>query len=226
MDDKITIALISGSAALLGAAISAFVAYFVAHEKTKQLEHTHIRELQREHLNNARQHLESIYIPLGKALTLLDDRFFTFQSLSNLDDEADQNNEFALEQFVKAVRDFQELIKALREQGAEVFMIPELDQTLGSFVSFLRESLGADSPVVKVVVSVKFNTLGLSTLTERSMQISGRHAGKIRARFSIYGFPVGITYAANEVLAAPLVSKEFVDQVSSTLPVLKTLITR
>lgn len=224
MEEKVTIALISGGAALAGASITAVVAYLSAREKTKQLDRAYHRELSKEHLENARKHVDTIYIPLGKALSLFSDRFRSFQTQVNLDDTYDTANTTASSEIKNAIRDLQELLSALRARGAEVFMIPELDEELGGFASFLDKSLTAESPTVKVIVSVEFSSLGFSRSLDRSVHVSNPKAANLRGRLSIAGLPFGITYDASEILAAPIISKEFVDQVSSTLPVLKTLI--
>ena len=224
MDEKVTIALISGGAALAGASITAMVAYLSAREKTQQLDHAYRRELSKEHLENARKHVDTIYIPLGKALSLFSDRFRSFQTQVNLDDTSDTANTIPSSEITNAIRDLQELLSALRARGAEVFMIPELDEELGGFASFLDKSLTAGTPTIKVVVSVDFSSLGFSTSLDKSVHVSSSKAAHLRGRFSIAGFPVGMTYNASEILAAPIISKEFVDNVSSTLPVLKTLI--
>ena len=215
MDDKIVVALISGGAAVAAAIVTGLVSRFSAREKSKQLEKQYVRELEANHLENARQHVEDLYIPVSKAISLFSDRFRRYQT--ELDSTSDLADPTQVAQLREAIEDLEEFLQAIRERGAEVFMIPELEELLFPFAVFLRESLDSGKSVVKAVVSVNVGLLGVSASAERAFEVSRSLAGRVR----VPGFGIGFSYEAEEVLAAPVTSTEFVNQVSETLPKLR-----
>ncbi|MEO0479359.1 MAG: hypothetical protein AAF196_07760 [Planctomycetota bacterium] len=222
MDEKTTVALISGGAAVAAAIVTGWVSKFSAREKTRQLERQHERDLHAKHLDNARRHLDDLYIPLGQAIAKFGDRFRKYQA--EVDTGAGTADENQLASLQRAISDFEELLAALRAQGADVFMIPELEELLYPFASFLRESLDATTTVVRAVVRVDFGMFGISQRMERSFEVSRSMAGTVKGHVRVPGVPFGFAYEAQDILAAPVSSKDFVDHVSKSLPKLRAAI--
>ncbi|CAD5276005.1 hypothetical protein ALTERO38_51280 [Alteromonas sp. 38] len=222
MDDKIVIALISGGAALGAAIVTGLVAKASAKEKTKQIESQLSQQLQNSHFENARSHLDDLYIPIGKAIALFESKFRKFHT--QIDITSNEHNQEQLENMVNAIADFEELLDTLRAQGAEVFMIPELEELVFAFASFLRESLNTSETIQKAIIKMDFGIFGFSTSSEHSFEVQGSTAAKFKGKIRLPGMPFGFALEADEILAAPIISQDFINHVSKTLPKIKASI--
>jgi hypothetical protein len=116
----------------------------------------------------------------------------------------------------------------LYSKGADAFLITELDEKLRLFNNFIKDSIDATELVRNVVLSYKLKIPGLTSLAaEKSQKIplKGRAARVIRSTKISLGFlGSGITYRAEKVLAASLISREFEERMITDVTELKFLI--
>src|ERR1700730_464754 len=226
-DDTWIKALIAAGGVVAGALFTAAAAAYTARQKIKESELTYAQKLQDGYLANARLYIEGVYAPLSIALTKLSNAYRSFRGRINFDPP--DVDDKAAATFREACHEYNRTMSDLLDRGADAFLTTALDERIQSFNGFIRESLKASEPVIKFVVGYSLSFAGLSFLTtsyDFTSQVRGRWATRA-ARLGDVSFKIlgsGFKYRVNELLAAPVFSKEFESRISTDIPAIKFLI--
>jgi hypothetical protein len=216
--------LITAAGVIISAIVGAVTATYSARLKSKEIEITYQQRLQDTYLQNARQYITSVYVPINIALRNLADHFRLLQ-----EQKAAPLTKDATDYFRDACREYERVISDLVKRGADSFLTSELDEQLQSFNSFLRLSMDATEPVRRMVITVNFSVpfTGYHSRHEIAQQVHGRlkylsflYLGAWR--WSLSG--VGISYRRPELLSAPIESPEFEERISVDIPKIRFLI--
>lgn len=202
MEITIINAAITAAAAIGGAAIAAGMSIVNTRHKIKELEIAASQKLREQYLQNAREYMNAIYIPLTLAISRLYDAHAAF--------EKDPTTSGAIDLFRRASDTFEGEVQRLRDSGAEAFLTNELEDRLRSFVEFLANSNHATTVTRKAEIGFRIGLGGLTWSEKSSLALTGRSATWWRSPKMSLGLPgVGFTYEATIVQAAPLDSVEF-----------------
>lgn len=221
--NTITVALITAGAAIAASSLAAIAAYYSARLKSKEIEITYEQRLKDTYLQNARQYINGVYVPINIALRNLSDHFRIFQEAKGRSLTQD-----AIDYFRDACLEYDRVISELVAQGADSFLTSELDERLQAFNSFLSLSLNAKEPVRREILNVSFRVplTSWSSQYEIAQNISGKLPKFVRFlrgwHMSVFG--LGVSYRSSELLAAPIESPEFEDRMSLEIPRIKLLI--
>ncbi len=169
---QIVIALIGSS--FFGALASVIVSPIVARQQIKQLEITYRQRLNDNLIQNASQHIDTLYIPINKSLSKLDDSYKTYKrrksvlrsirngtvtispprppeetraKVQSLTAPYRDATEEALGELNQACRNFVKLIDEITEQGRDSYLPMEFDERLRSFTHLLKAA-GEDGTLV------------------------------------------------------------------------------
>jgi hypothetical protein len=186
-----TVALIAALGAVLGVVITVSGTIYAAKKKTEEVWLVYEQRLQDRYLENARAYLESVYIPLHLALAHLTRSYRVFRSHINFDAQEAPSEQ--IDDFRAAAVVYGDTVRDLLDRGAAAFLTTALEERLGSFNEFLRESLDSTETQVEVLFSfsVGLSYLGMHIQTEETRIHSKRFRRKIR--FDFFGWKTGFT---------------------------------
>ncbi len=189
---QIVIALFGGS--FFGALASVVVSPIVARQQIRQLEITYRQKLNDNLLQNTSQHIDTLYIPISKSLSKLDDCYKTYKRRKSVlrsirsgtvtispprpPDETRTKihslippyrdaTEEALHELTQACGNFRKLMEEITEQGRDNYLPMEFDERLRSFTQLLKAA-GEDGGLVA----------STGTDIEGNLQIDGKEFEK------------------------------------------------
>jgi hypothetical protein len=189
---QIVIALFGGS--FFGALASVIVSPVIARQQIRQLEITYRQKLNDNFIQNTRQHINTLYIPINKSLSKLDDSYKIYKrrkavlksirsgkvtiSPQRPPDETSAKiqslippyrdaTEEALDELNQTCRNFRKLMDEMTEQGSDSYLTMEFDERLRSFTQLLKAA-GEDGTFVA----------STGTDIEGTLQIDGKEFEK------------------------------------------------
>ncbi len=198
-----TVALIAALGAVVGVVITVSGTIYAAKKKTEEIELVYVQRLRDRYLDNARAYLESIYVPLHLALAHLTASYRTFRSHINFD--AQEAPREQIDDFRAAAAAYDDTVRELLDRGAAAFLTTALEEHLGSFNEFLRESRDATETQVAVLLSFGVSLFGTRMEAEWTRILHKRLSRKIR--INQFGFKAEIY--EKQLLRAPLVTRDF-----------------
>lgn len=223
MENTLLIGIVTASCTLIGVTFTALATRYSASQKIKEVEITYRQKLQENYLANARQQIKSVYAPLNIILSMLIDQYVEFNTSRQFGDaKTDDGSE---EKFRQVCNEYLESIKDLINRGADAYLTNQLEISLRSVSSFIKVSLGAEAPELKIVPRYIAFPFGFLPLPQRQeMFLKGKWAqvfNKIGLsyRFLSYGFSF-----EKELIAAPINSSEFQKKITQEVYNLKFLI--
>lgn len=220
MDETTIKALIGLIGIIGGALIGGFVAAYNASQKLKELQITHSHQLHENYLKNAREYTESVYAPLSIAITSLSLAYMKFRKTNSTESEENpERNNFRSE-----INVFINTVDNLLARGASAFLTTELENTLLSFRSFVEESLSANEPTSKVIVSYGINFLGINQEITKPIRLTGKRAEFWQGKFGFSQFGVSMRFKGQQILAAPLNTELFEEKFVDESVMLKLLV--
>lgn len=223
MDQPVLIALIGAVSAIGGALVAGIATWANGRLKLRELQVTYEQKLEDKYLENARQYINGVYVPLSLALSKLAQSHRLLRaSLGESDQPVPVPEE---EAFRSAIKEYLGTVESLRQRGADAFLTNRLDEELSIFYSFLEASLDATEPVVRMEYRFRIGVAGLEVEGSGSAPLRGKTRrlwSSPPQSLSLFGNY--LTYSANELLAAPPISKEFSKRLAGNIPALKTLI--
>ena len=213
LDPKILAAIIAAVAAIIGALVGAIAKGYSSREKLLEREFEYEKRLQAGYLERAREYVKGVYIPLSIETTKLNAAFHSYRTVSKKDLAKERTKQAAETRMKNAIEAFLAKVYELGNQGANAFLTTDLDESLQGFCEFLRSSLTATETNIKAVFKFDLSSLPLigALRSEKEYILSGKMAQRLRtgSRLSVDFGGIGLTYMANEMLAAPLVSVDF-----------------
>jgi hypothetical protein len=221
MDDTTFKLIIGFGGAVVGALAAAAANMYAANRKIKEIELSYLYKLQDGYLENARKFTGEVYVPINILLTKLSNAYDTFRAKVNFEEQIVPEGSYNF--FVGQCRSYLSEIDQLFHRGADAYLTTILDNRLRDFNSFIRESVGADAPIVKSTFEAGATVLPLRLTTQRFEFKSRSRIALLAPQFSIRfsGFALGY---AKEMLAAPLKSREFEERFQTDVLTLKSLI--
>ena len=219
--DPTTIKALIGFAGVIGGAIiGGAVAAYNARHKVKEIEVRHSHQLHENYLKNAREYLESVYVPISIELTKLSRSYLSYRTAL----ARDGSEQEARAQFSEAVLVYAQTIDSLFSKGAGAFLTTELESKLLEFGSFVGESGVAEEVARRVIVEYGISIFGMNTFAMKNMKISGDKANFWQGKFGFSQFGVSVKFDGEMILAAPIDSKDFEETFSYYMSVLNLLI--
>ncbi len=205
IDSKIIVGVIAALSAIGGAIITGFFKTLSSKQKVEEVKEAYMQRLQDNYLENAREYTESLYVPLSILLSSLTYKFRELRA-----EKGSEGEKEAISSFVTAIDDFSDGVSGLMARGAGAFLTAELDERLLSFCSFLQESRNAATPTLKMIIGFSLPFFGSAYRDEAEKRMTGRFARSLWSpRLSVSLGGLGLSYEANEILAAPPTSKDF-----------------
>ncbi len=223
-------AAIAAAAVVIGAVATAIASSYSARQKIKEIEITYLQKLSETYLSNARLYTNSVYVPISIALSKLADHYEDFRL--HIDFTTGEANDESKREFREACSEFNRSLTDLINQGSDAFLTTALEHRLRSFASFIRSSSGASETRVRMVFEYEIRTpfmpLMSSTISRRIVKESSAHKGSAlglkRLQFSFNVFGAGFRSLMEEILAAPITSREFEERFLTDIANLKFLI--
>jgi len=160
---QIVIAFIGSG--IVGSVASIILSPILARQEIRKLEVSYRQKLNDNLLQNTRQHIDPLYIPINKSLSRLEDSYQTYKrrkaflrsirsgrvtvSPQRSPDEASAKTQSiipacrdatkeALEQLHQTFGAFKTLMGEITEQSREIYLTSEFDERLRSFAQFLK----------------------------------------------------------------------------------------
>lgn len=218
-------ALIAAAGVVVGAVVTAAAAAFSAQQKIREVELLYQQKLRDNYLSNARQFLEEVYVPIGIALGSLGDAYDAARQA--IDFGASRIDPAAQDAFENACGRYLQIIDDLFARGADAFLTTAIELRLRSLNSFLRASRTATQPIIKMVLQVRTGMFPVAPRFSSSItkEIRGRFAAELYGLTSSFSIPwFGISYSAEELIAAPLTSRQFEKRIVVDIADIKLLI--
>jgi hypothetical protein len=223
MDSTILTALIAAGGVVVGALLAALASTYAASRKTAEIELSYFHKLRDTYLENARQFMGTIYVPLNIQLTALSKAYYQFRN--HIDFEKGTAPDTELRNFRSACGDFISKVDGLLDRGADAYRTTDFDQYLSGFMNFLRQSLNETNVIRKRVFQM---TLNHSLIDMRPHQVTKhivrKTTGIVVPSVALRVGPIELGYSENEVLSAPLTSRQFEQRLQTEVPRLKYLI--
>jgi len=218
LDDTTIKILLGAAGAIIGAIITYISARLSASQKVRELEISYAQRLKDNYLQNARQVINEVYIPLNIELTKLNQDFIKFKSIDKVDEDSE-----AIDSFKETSMNFISQIDNLIARGADAYLTNQLEEKLLLFLNFLRNSQVAQKTTTKLWVNYNTSILGIM---RANFQQNVKTTSDMlpRGKYS-FGFPyLRIAYDNNEIVAAKIPSKDFEEKISEEIVGLKFLI--
>lgn len=189
---QIVTPLLGGS--FFGALASAIVSPIVARQQIRQLEITYRQKLNDNFIQNTRQHIDTLYIPISKSLSQLDDCYKTYKrrkahlrsmrrgkvtispkmhpdetraKVQSIIPPYRDAMEEALDELTQACGNFGKLMDEITEQGRDNYLQMEFDERLRSFTHLLKAATDDRILVTSTGIDIEGN-----------LQIDGKEFGK------------------------------------------------
>ena len=205
---EVITALIAVGGVIIGGLISAWASAYSTRHKIKELELQYLQEKRNTYLENARVHVNSIYIPLQASITRLVLRFENYRRSTPNDSAelASQKESEFREEMARFIKDTHQLLHS----GADAFITTELSEALRSFLSFLQSSFNSTQAREKVLVSYEIGLPGIKLSRSHGNEVASTKIKRIlSSSASVNVFGMGFTVERNQVIEAPLISPEF-----------------
>lgn len=180
-------------------------------------------QLSEEYLKRAREHADTVYIPLSSEIARLKGSFNSYLFNGKNDED--------LVQFNKDINSFTSETQRLYEKGASAFITTELEETILSFVTFLRASKNAVQAEQEVVFNYNVGFWGLpfASVAGSTRAVSKPDAHLIRltklirrSSIRVPGFAIEIRQI--ETVKAPLNSELFQEKFSRDAHLISVLV--
>lgn len=210
-------AIIAAIAAVVAASATAGASAYAAKRKVVEIEVAHAHQLAAEYLQTARQYSQDVYLPLARAVNRLDIAFNQYRA-------GTENVSAALATWRQHCETFLQFCDELFDRGATAALTIGLDNSLSSFLSFMRESLTANEArtVNQVSVATEFGWLGLRFHRERTM--GAVLPNRLReASVNLLGVRLEVRQDPT-LVAAPLESSNFEERFVADIGMIKILI--
>jgi len=224
LDENMLKLLIGIGAAVIGAVLTQLASAYAADRKIKEVELVYQQKIRDSYLENARKAAPDVYIPISIALTDLLNKYGKFSLSIDFKSESapyDDRGQFEVE-CVK----YLELIDGLMSRGADVYLTIDLDYRLQRFNEFLRESLRTQKVITNMILQTNFSALPFvsasPTFETKSDNGLLRHLGARRFFIKLPG--LGSLQYSQEILAAPLTTRQFEERLKSDILATKLLI--
>lgn len=214
----VAVAVVAAIGAIGGAVLTVVGSVYASRRREAELRIEYAQRLQDRYLENARGHLEQVYLPLHAAVSTLvaglrQVRLRTDPETGELHGDAKLELRNACEAFLRQTSE-------LLDGAAGAFLTSELEDRLEDFRQFLDDSLDAVDEQRRVAVSV--SVLGLSTATSFT---TGRRSAWMQSNVSLPGL-LGLSVALREesVVSAPIGSRTFTERFAADTASLRALI--
>jgi hypothetical protein len=218
-----TTAMIAAGAVVFGAVAGVAGTLLTTRGKLAEIELTYRQAAADAHLLAARQHTETLYLPLNSALSTLLDAFLLLREHTNTDDGA--NIEHPLAAFRLASADFLRTVQTITGSGQDAFLTTELDGRLRDFVAFLRASQNASAVTGKLVFQTFLPFIGLAGQAVDVALGGGLfRVVSVAKLLNAFSLSVGTTIEADEVIVAPLQSRDFEKRLQRDVAAMKASI--
>lgn len=191
---------ITAAGVLLGVIFTVLGSVFVANKRLREIEITHAQKLQEVFLSNARNYLESVYVPLHLAQAQLASAYRQFQLSDN---QAAGSDDDATSPLTDSIVQYLDTVEGLMNRAAGAFLSPQLEDELADLSSFLSASLTADAVKRRLTFVIRLYGTRMSRVVESSARVWP-------TSLSLLG--IGTSVEVTKVLAAPLPSEEFEQQ--------------
>lgn len=220
--ETVSTAVIAAVALIGGAALGTLGTWYQTRHKITELRVAEALRREGDHLQNAREHTEHVYIPLGVALARLQDSFFVMRA----DGEGSQGQpgEQTITRFRDAIEVFLRAIDELTTDGRHLFLTHDLSARLRDFAAFVRASQSA-SEVRSTVVIRSFSTEWKGDIAGRARRMLGIIGSGLTISAAV-GVPLlglAVVESADTVFA-PLESREFEERFQRDIAAIETSI--
>ncbi|WP_161888558.1 hypothetical protein [Pontibacter russatus] len=221
MDNTVLVGIVTASCTLIGVAFTALATRYSAIQKIKEIEITYRQKLQEGYLSNARQQIGNVYAPLNIILSKLIENYVDFSN--NIEFENAMMDKSSEDKFRQSCNEYLTNIKGLIDRGADAYLTNQLEIYLRAFTSFIRESLRAETPKLKVVPNyISFSPFFLPLPKNQEMFFEGKWA-KFFNEYGLSFLGYGISFE-KELVGAPVNSPEFQKKITNDVYNLKSLI--
>jgi hypothetical protein len=217
--DTVATALIAAGAVVLGGALTTLGTLITARNKLAELQLVHRQQLADAHLQSARSHTETIYIPLNAALSELADAFLVLRE--QISEQPNTTSSTAVDSFREAIHAFLLQVRDITGGGKDAYLTADFDAGLREFTAFLRASLTATAVREKLVVEIA------GALAATVPLVVGPFTGSLMrsaVKLSAGAFGFGAVAERDEVLAAPLTDRRFEQRFQRDMAALKSSI--
>lgn len=203
LDPTVLVALIGIFSGLISAGVSRWqtMRQFADEIEKFSIERRHAES--DKYLGHAREHTDTVYVPLASALALLKAAFqkYVFEGRVETDKYL----------FLQQIEHFIAELQRLERQGATAFVTTELEELILSFTSFIRASKSATEPKMEIVYdfNLSFGGAASTMSTSRVIDVSpGGLAAKVRnLSVSIPG--IAAEFRTSDLIQAPIDTDEF-----------------
>jgi hypothetical protein len=144
MNVSTTTALIGFAGVIFGAVAAFSASYFQSKSKLEELAIQYEYNLKNKYLENARNHIIDLYIPLNIAISKVYYSYIEFRDLSRI-----HNNEMvttvkaAYENFKVCFNSYENAINSLRNDGLDSYLIFDLEEKILYFKNLISNSLNS-----------------------------------------------------------------------------------
>lgn len=188
-------AFIAAISAVLGAMIGFASKARSAAQKFRELQYEHERRSRDGYLAAARAYTGGIYVPLSISVSFLRKSFDSYLG---------SKAKSAERKFNSAVHTFSRDVDALLERGASAFLTTGLDETLTSFLVFLKNSLNSSEARQQIIFSYRLPYLS-GPFPDKAVETRRIEIPQV----SINLLGVGLSVREIKIIEAPIHSKEF-----------------
>ncbi len=222
MNVSITTALIGLGGVIFGAIAAFSASYFQSKSRLKELEIQYEHNLKNKYLENARNHINDLYIPLNITLSKIYHSYIEFRDLSRIhNNEMVTTVEAAYENFKESFSRYEIEINRIWSEGLDSYFIFDLEEKISYFKNLISNSLNSTAVqaekeilVTNFPIEFEMNTPFIkakffSQTKKRSFDRMVHRKVSVRlAPLAFFGLNYEIEFA-KKILSAPLSSKEF-----------------
>lgn len=205
IDPTILVALIGILSVVVSAGIGAIVSRWHTaakfRDELQKLRLERMNEQNDSYLENAREQIGTVYVPLSAELAALKAEFqeYIYQ----------EKTEEHLAAFHDQVDRFIGELQALELRGAMAYVTTDLEDLLIKFVAFIRASKTSTESVVDVTYNFSFGAVGLNTQRSGSLKMPNGRATRTRLSASISVAGIGAKVRISDIIQAPFESEDF-----------------
>ena len=204
-DSTVLVALIGVVSVVVSAGIGAIVSRWHTaakfRDELQKLRLERMNEQNDSYLENAREQIGTVYVPLSAELAALKAKFQEY--IYN------EKSEKHLATFRTQVDKFIDELQALELRGAMAYVTTDLEELLIKFVAFIRASKDATESVVDVTYEFSFGAVGLSTQGSGAFKLPTGRATRTRRSASISVAGIGAKVRISDIIQAPFESEDF-----------------
>lgn len=203
LDATVLVALVGIFSALISAGVSRWQTKL---KFADEIEKFHLERRHSEndkYLQQAREHTNSVYVPLASALALLKASFqkYVFEGRLETDKLV----------FYQQIDNFIAELQRLERQGATAFITTELEELILSFTTFIRASKSATEPKMELLYdfNLSFGGIGSSLSTSKVVDASAQSIAARVGSLSVNVPGVGAKFRTSDLIQAPIDTNEF-----------------